>query len=160
MAYREGPLAVASRLGRTRATSLEVGPWSGSRSPDQGPFASEPHSYFREQDRTGRISAAQFQKGQARNKCALLTRSKPSNRRKLRILLHSFPAWPTPPKQVTPALGLVQDTGRGAFCELFPHGRISSSLKPLGSSDVKEVKGETRCSRDSVLLSFLWPRVE
>ena len=38
VAYREGPLAVASRLGRTRATSLEVGPWSGSRSPDQGLF--------------------------------------------------------------------------------------------------------------------------
>ena len=39
VAYREGPLAVASRLGRTRATSLEVGPWSGSDRRIRGSFA-------------------------------------------------------------------------------------------------------------------------
>ena len=53
-------------------------------------------------------------KGQARNKCALLTRGKPSNRRKLRILLHSFPAGFT--SQACNSSPLIwPDTGSGGF---------------------------------------------
>ncbi len=68
-------------------------------------------------NRTGREEYRRHnsKKGHSRNECALLTRGKPSKGRKLRILLHSFPAWLTPPKQVTPAPGLAQDAGSGAF---------------------------------------------
>jgi hypothetical protein len=67
----------------------------------------------------------------ARNKCALLTRGKPSNRRKLRILLHSLPAWLTPPKQVTSAPGLAQDTGSGALNGTQRSGRDSRSARAM-----------------------------
>jgi len=101
-------------------SSSDSCPWSGSRSPDQGLFCVQLRSFSA--NRTGREEyQGRTKKGLARNKCALLTRGKPSNRRKLRILLHSFSAWLTPPKQVTSAPDLAQDTRSGAFYFAFPH---------------------------------------
>ena len=110
-------IAYLSRRGFLRTHAC---PWSGSRSPDQGLFCVQLRSFSA--NRTGREEyQGRTKKGLARNKCALLTRGKPSNRRKLRILLHSFSAWLTPPKQVTSAPDLAQDTRSGAFYFAFPH---------------------------------------
>jgi hypothetical protein len=48
---------------------------------------------------------------------------------------------------------------QGLLVIYYHRGKISSSLKPLGSSDVKEIWGDAML-RESVLLSFLWPPAE
>jgi len=70
-------------------------------------------------------------KGQAWNKCALLTRGKPSNRRKLRILLHSFPAGFTSQACNSPPL-IWPDTGSGGFFDRTR--RLCSLARAKGSA--------------------------